>query len=89
MLSTFCKHVGVIIYLDVYENDILNRLSAMKVNRIVGFNEGNFIYLTVILYRSTFVLKQRNQCNILHQFLYIYIFDNLVHCCTHCILLRV
>lgn len=34
------KSLGTVVYLDVEDNEILNRLAAMKVNRIVGQNEG-------------------------------------------------
>ena len=34
------KSLGDVIYLDVADDDILNRLAAMNVNRIVGQNEG-------------------------------------------------
>ena len=36
------KTLGDVIYLDVEDCDILNRLAEMKVNRIVGQNEGKF-----------------------------------------------
>ena len=34
------KLLGDVVYLDVEDGDILNRLAEMKVNRIVGQNEG-------------------------------------------------
>ena len=34
------KSLGDVVYLDVEDGDILNRLAEMKVNRIVGQNEG-------------------------------------------------
>lgn len=34
------KSLGIVVYLDVEDDEILNRLAAMKVNRIVGQNEG-------------------------------------------------
>ena len=34
------KSLGNVFYLDVQDDDILNRLAEMKVNRIVGQNEG-------------------------------------------------
>ena len=37
------KSLGTVVYLDVEDNEILNRLAAMKVNRIVGQNEGMVI----------------------------------------------
>ena len=37
------KSLGIVVYLDVEDNEILNRLAAMKVNRIVGQNEGRVI----------------------------------------------
>ncbi|XP_067025308.1 threonine synthase-like 1 isoform X2 [Acropora muricata] len=47
------KSLGDVIYLDVADDDILNRLAAMKVNRIVGQNEG--ISMSEILqYRKQF-----------------------------------
>ena len=38
------KSLGIVVYLDVEDNEILNRLAAMKVNRIVGQNEGRVIF---------------------------------------------
>ena len=38
------KSLGTVVYLDVEDGDILNRLAEMKVNRIVGQNEGEVIY---------------------------------------------
>ena len=38
------KSLGTVVYLDVEGGDILNRLAEMKVNRIVGQNEGEVIY---------------------------------------------
>lgn len=35
------RSLGTVVYLDVADEEILNRLAAMKVNRIVGQNEGN------------------------------------------------
>lgn len=37
------KSLGIVVYLDVDDDEILNRLAAMKVNRIVGQNEGRVI----------------------------------------------
>lgn len=37
------KSLGDVVYLDVEDDDILNRLAEMKVNRIVGQNEGTNI----------------------------------------------
>ncbi|PFX21328.1 Threonine synthase-like 1 [Stylophora pistillata] len=34
------RSLGTVVYLDVADEEILNRLAAMKVNRIVGQNEG-------------------------------------------------
>ena len=34
------KTLGTVVYLDVEDNDILKRLAVMKVDRIVGQNEG-------------------------------------------------
>ena len=39
------KSLGIVVYLDVDDDEILNRLAAMKVNRIVGQNEGRVISL--------------------------------------------
>ena len=39
------KSLGIVVYLDVDDDEILNRLAAMKVNRIVGQNEGRIISL--------------------------------------------
>ena len=41
----YIKSLGVVVYLDVDDGEILNRLAAMKVNRIVGQNEGRAISL--------------------------------------------
>ena len=38
------KSLGTVVYLDVEDGDILNRLAEMKVNRIVGQNDGEVIY---------------------------------------------
>lgn len=47
------KSLGIVVYLDVEDDEILNRLAAMKVNRIVGQNEG--ISMSEILqYRKQF-----------------------------------
>jgi len=47
------KSLGTVVYLDVEDGDILNRLAEMKVNRIVGQNEG--ISMSEILqYRKQF-----------------------------------
>ncbi|KAL9960383.1 hypothetical protein ACROYT_G033834 [Oculina patagonica] len=47
------KSLGTVVYLDVEDDEILNRLAAMKVNRIVGQNEG--ISMSEILqYRKQF-----------------------------------
>ncbi|KAK2550901.1 Threonine synthase-like 1 [Acropora cervicornis] len=49
----YIKSLGDVIYLDVADDDILNRLAAMKVNRIIGQNEG--ISMSEILqYRKQF-----------------------------------
>lgn len=37
------RSLGIVVYLDVEDDEILNRLAAMKVNRIVGQNEGRVI----------------------------------------------
>ena len=34
------RSLGIVVYLDVEDDEILNRLAVMKVNRIVGQNEG-------------------------------------------------
>ena len=39
------KSLGIVVYLDVEDDEILNRLAAMRVNRIVGQNEGRVISL--------------------------------------------
>jgi len=39
----YIKSLGIVVYLDVEDEEILNRLAAMKVNRIVGQNEGRAI----------------------------------------------
>lgn len=47
------RSLGTVVYLDVADEEILNRLAAMKVNRIVGQNEG--ISMNEILqYRKQF-----------------------------------
>ena len=43
------KSLGTVVYLDVEDGDILNRLAEMKVNRIVGQNEGEVIYKIICL----------------------------------------
>ena len=43
------KSLGTVVYLDVEDGDILNRLAEMKVNRIVGQNEGTFITTLITL----------------------------------------
>ena len=40
----YIKSLGIVVYLDVEDDEILNRLAAMKVNRIVGQNEGRAIF---------------------------------------------
>ena len=43
------KSLGTVVYLDVEDGDILNRLAEMKVNRIVGQNEGDYSDLQICL----------------------------------------
>ena len=43
------KSLGTVVYMDVEDGDILNRLAEMKVNRIVGQNEGTFITTSIPL----------------------------------------
>ena len=46
------KSLGIVVYLDVEDDEILNRLAAMKVDRIVGQNEGRVIFFL----RGTFLI---------------------------------
>lgn len=43
------KSLGIVVYLDVEDGDILNRLAEMKVNRIVGQNEGIDTYFLELI----------------------------------------
>ena len=47
---------GVVVYLDVHPQDILERLERMKVNRIVGQNEGTPM-ADILAYRQQFYEK--------------------------------
>lgn len=42
------RSLGTVVYLDVADEEILNRLAAMKVNRIVGQNEGRKVMYRVV-----------------------------------------
>lgn len=50
------KQSGLVIYLDVDSEDILQRLTSMKVNRIVG-QEGGVSMRDILLYRKQFYEK--------------------------------
>ena len=51
------KSLGTVVYLDVEDGDILNRLAEMKVNRIVGQNEGEVIDKYVCYLSVKFVVQ--------------------------------
>ena len=56
------KSLGTVVYLDVEDGDILNRLAEMKVNRIVGQNEGEVIYKLICLLRR-YSTVQYSKCS--------------------------
>lgn len=48
MHNSAMKHaqsLGIVVYLDVDDSDILGRLERMKVDRIVGQNDGKTLYV--------------------------------------------
>jgi shikimate kinase len=49
------KKSGVVVYMDVFTEDILKRLSEMKVDRIVG--QGSMQMDSILRYRTTFYEK--------------------------------
>ena len=46
------KTLGIVVYLDVDDNDILKRLEMMKVDRIVGQNEGLLLVFKKAFYEG-------------------------------------